>query len=223
MEVPMFNKIVGSSVLVRTVPFAAFAALTLFQRRPGDAAQYWIYTLQTIVGVWLLWLVRHHIKELKWNVSWESVAVGVAVFVIWVGADGYYPMMAERSGRFNPATTFGAGSAMAAIFIGVKLIGFSLVVPPLEEVFYRSFLYRYLIKSDFLKIPLTRFQLGAFVVAGIVFGIGHYEWLPGIVCAFAYQGLVIRKGRLGDAITAHSITNFLLALWIINSQAYHFW
>jgi len=118
---------------------------------------------------------------------------------------------------------YGAGSFMAVFFIAVRAAGSSLVVPPLEEVFYRSFLYRYLIKSDFLKIPLERFQWRAFLVAGLVFGLGHYEWLPGILCAFAYQGLVCRKDRLGDAITAHAITNFLLAIWVVSRDAYYFW
>jgi len=35
-----------------------------------------------------------------------------------------------------------------------------------------------------------------------IFGLAHFEWLAGILCAFAYQLLVCRKRRLGDAITA---------------------
>ncbi|MBN1567558.1 MAG: CAAX prenyl protease-related protein [Acidobacteria bacterium] len=219
----MFNKIFTSPVLVRVVPFAAFAALTLLQGRLGDASQYWIYALKTIVGAWLLWLMRPYIKELKWAFSWEAVVVGVAVLVAWIGLDGYYPMFAERSGSFNPVRTFGDGSAMALICIAVRIIGSSLVVPPLEEIFYRSFIYRYLIKSDFIQVPLNRLDWKAFLIAGVIFGIGHYEWLPGILCAFAFQWLVLKKNRLGDAITAHAITNFLLGIWIVARDAYHFW
>jgi CAAX prenyl protease-like protein len=219
----MINKITASPILVRVIPFAAFAALTMLQGRFGDASQYWIYALKTVIGVWLLWLVRSHIKELKWAFSWESVVVGVAVFAAWVGLDGYYPMMSQRSGSFNPTSSYGAGSAMALMFIGVRIIGSSLVVPPLEEIFYRSFIYRYLIKSEFLKIPLNCLDWRAFLITGAVFGISHYEWLPGILCAFAYQWLVLRKNRMGDAITAHAITNFLLGIWIVTRDAYHFW
>ena len=219
----MFNRIVASPVLVRVVPFAAFVILTLLQGQFGEASQYWLYALKTVVGAWLLWLVRSQVKEMKWNLSWEAVVVGVGVFLVWVGLDGFYPMIGERTGSFNPIHTYGSGSALAVLFIAVRTIGSSLVVPPLEEVFYRSLIYRYIIKQDFMSIPLNRFHWRAFVFAGVIFGIGHYEWLPGILCAFAYQGLVIRKNRLGDAITAHAITNFLLALWIIFRPAYHFW
>ena len=219
----MFNKIVASPILVRVIPFAVFAILTMFQGRFGEAAQYWIYALKTIIGAWLLWQVRYYVKEMKWRFSWEAVAVGVGVFIAWVGLDGYYPTLAHRSGTFNPLSTYGAGSAMAMIFVAVRIIGSSLVVPPLEEVFYRSFIYRFLIKSNFLDISLSRFEWRAFLIAGVIFGIGHYEWLPGILCAFAYQWLTIRKGRLGDAMAAHAITNFLLAIWVITRHAYYFW
>lgn len=219
----MFNKIFASPILVRVIPFAAFAALTVCQGWLGDTSQYWIYALKTVVGAWLLWLVRPYVKELRWKLSWEAVAVGVAVFVVWIGLDGYYPMLAERTESFNPNSTYGAGSILAITFMVVRMAGSSLVVPPLEEIFYRSFIYRYLIKSDFLSVSLGRLDWRAFLIAGAIFGIGHYEWLPGILCAFAYQGLVCRKSRLGDAITAHAVTNFLLGLWVIARGAYQFW
>ncbi len=223
MKFPMFNKIFSSPVLARAIPFAAFAVLTMVQGCFGDTPQYWIYALKTAIGAWLLWMVRPYVQEMRWKFSWEAAVVGVAVFLAWVGLEGHYPMLAQRTGSFNPQHTYGTGSVMAATFLAVRTIGSSLVVPPLEEIFYRSFIYRYLIESDFLKIPLGRIDWRAFLITGAVFGIGHYEWLPGILCAFAYQGLVCRKNRLGDAITAHAITNFLLALWVIFRPAYYFW
>jgi uncharacterized protein len=219
----MLKKIVKSPLLVRVLPFAIFAALTIFQGSFGEASQYWVYTIKTVLGVWLLWLVRPYIPEMRWNLSWEAVAVGIGVFAAWVGLDGLYPTLSERTGSFNPLKTYGEGSGLAIFFIAARTIGSSLVVPPLEEVFYRSFLYRYLIKADFASLPLNRLNWRAFLLAGVIFGIGHFEWLPGILCAFAYQWLTLRKDRLGDAMTAHAITNFLLALWVIFRPAYSFW
>ena len=39
----------------------------------------------------------------------------------------------------------------------------------------------------------------------------------------AAAGLVLWKGRLGDAITAHAVTNFLLGLWVVWKGAWQFW
>jgi uncharacterized protein len=220
----MLNKIFASPILVRVLPFALFAGLTLLQGRFGDSSQYWIYALKTVLGAWILWVVRPCIKEMRWSFSWEAVSAGVLVFLAWVGLEGHYPLLAARAeASFNPLRSYGEGSALAILFIAIRVLGSSFVVPPLEEVFYRSFLYRYFIKSDFLKIPLGRLEWRAFIIIGLVFGLGHYEWLPGILCAFVYQGLVCRKDRLGDAITAHCITNFLLALWVIVRGDYIYW
>jgi len=209
--------------LVRIVPFVAFAILTLTQGWFGETGAYWIYALKTIIGAWLVWIVWAHVKEMRWNFSWEAIVAGVVVFIAWVGLDGLYPMLSDRAATFNPLESYGGGNAIAWTFIAVRILGSSLVVPMLEEVFYRSFLYRIFIKSDFLNAPLNSFNWFAFIIVCAGFGIAHHEWLPGIICAVVYQGLVIRKGRLGDAITAHAITNFLLGVWVVAQSAYHFW
>jgi CAAX prenyl protease-like protein len=108
--------------------------------------------------------------------------------------------------------------------VGVCDVGGStIVVPPLEEVFYRSFLYRYIIKVDFQAVPVGAFHWMAFGVTSVFFGVSHYEWLAGILCGFAYQGLVCWKKRLGDAMTAHAITNLLLGIWVVWKGAWNFW
>jgi CAAX prenyl protease-like protein len=108
-------------------------------------------------------------------------------------------------------------------FIGIRLIGSTLVVPALEEVFYRSFLYRWIIDPQFERVPIGLFRWGAFQFTSIIFGLEHREWLSGILCGFVYQGLVCRRKRLGDAMTAHAITNFLLGIWVLWKGAWHFW
>jgi uncharacterized protein len=218
----LLRKMLDSPAFVRVFPFAVFAAATLAQSRFGEAPLYWIYALKTVIGACLLWLLRSRIKEMRLNISWEAVAVGVAVFGLWIGLDGCYPTF-QKSESFNPVRAFGQGSILSLLFIAVRIAGSSLVVPFLEEVFYRSFLYRFVIQSRFWKLPLGQFDLRSFIVTAVVFGVGHFEWLPGILCAFAYQGLVCRKRRLGDAICAHAVTNLLLGIWVVFRGAYHFW
>ena len=57
----------------------------------------------------------------------------------------------------------------------------------------------------------------------IIFGVVHREWLAGILCGAAYQWLVLRRGHLGDAMTAHAISNLLLGIWVAYKGAWHFW
>ncbi len=87
----------------------------------------------------------------------------------------------------------------------------------------RRCLNRFVILREFNSVPFNKFELKAFVIVGVLFGLEHFEWLPGILCAFAYQALVTRKNRLGDAVTAHSITNLLLGIWVVWRHAWYFW
>lgn len=225
------SKLRASPVGVRIAPFLIFYLLTIGQGRFGEEARYWFYFAKTVVGAWLIFVIWKWVKELEWRFTWEALAAGIAVFVLWVGLDpflvelgweGSYPKFGGGQ-DWNPHAQFGADSAWAWFFIVTRIAGSSLVVPVLEELFYRSFLYRYLVQPDFQKVSMKHFGWWPFLLTAVIFASTHYEWLAAMLCAFVYQGLVIWKGRLGDAITAHAITNFLLGLWVVYKGAWHFW
>ena len=215
-----------SPEFARVAPFVIFVVLTAGQGWFGEPSRYWMYLVKTLAGAWLVWEMRRVVPEVRWAFSWEAVAVGIAIFVVWVGLDPFVPkntMFFKPSAMWNPNDQFGEGSALAWFYIVVRILGSSIIVPPIEETFYRSFLYRYIIKYDFQKVALGHFDGVAFVIVAFLFGGMHFEWLAGIICGLAYQWLVVRKGRLGDAMLAHGITNFLLGVWIVWKNAWGFW
>jgi len=234
----LIQQLSTSPVSLRVIPFLVFVLPLFFQGALGAGSAFWVYAARTAVGVGLIWWMWPRVRELRWAVSWEAIGIGIAIFVVWVGLDPYVPSLGSilsfiglGSGSpgeapepgWNPFAVYGDGSPLAWCFIGVRLLGSTFVVPPLEEVFYRSFLYRYLVRQDFLVMPLGEFRWSSFVIVSAVFGLAHNEWLAGILCGAAYQGLVVRKGRLGDALTAHAITNFLLGCWVVGRGAWNFW
>ena len=234
----MITPITGSPLAIRVAPYAVFLALTLCQGSFAEGSQYWFYLAKTMAGAGMLWMARPFIQEMRWKWSWEGWTVGVIVFTLWVSLDACYPKLDELGARlglvpakdpanlaaaeWNPPAYFGGGT-LAWLFIGIRIAGSSLVVPPLEEVFFRSFLYRYLAAKNFTMVPLGRFHLGPFLMGAVVFGLGHNQWLAGILCGLIYQGLVCWKGRLGEVILAHAVTNFLLGFWVVWRGAWHFW
>jgi len=234
----MLDEVKKSPLLARVVPFVVFLLITVtFQSGSGETSRYWWYLVKTVVGAWLVWECRHAVTELKWEFSWEAVVVGVLVFGIWVGLDPYYPKQDELMFRlgfgedpakkpvviWNPFVAFGAGSAMGWFFVVVRTVGSTALVPMLEEVFYRSFLYRYMISPEFERVPLNRLHWVSMALTCGVFAFTHHQWLAGILCGVAYQGLVLRKNRIGDAMTAHAITNLLLAIWVVARGDWIFW
>jgi CAAX prenyl protease-like protein len=212
-----------SPATLRVAPFLVFLALTACQGKFGTASAYWFYFAKTMTGAWLVWEVRPFVSEMRWAVSWEAVVTGVAIFAVWVGLDSFYPHLMKGGAGWNPHAQFGENSALAWLMIGTRMLGSTFIVPPLEEVFYRSFLYRYIANQNFLAVPLNKFLPWPFLATAVVFGFSHNEWLAGILCGAAFQGLVLHKNRLGDAMTAHAITNFLLGAWIVWRGAWHFW
>ena len=216
------KKFESSPELARIAPFAVYALFTFLQGE-GDF-RYWSYIIKTAVAIWILWEVRPFVPEMRWAVSWEAVAVGIAIFVIWVGMEGYYPPLSDVGPGASPFEHFGNRVGLAWCYVLIHLLGMTFVVPPAEELFYRSFLYRYFVKIDFRAMPFNQFHALSFFVTSIIFGLMHPDsWLPGIICGLAYQWLVIRKNRLGDAMTAHGITNLLLGLWILWKHQWSFW
>jgi len=222
--------LIQSPIGARVAPFLLFIVLTFAQGAFGPGGQYWLYAAKTILAVCLLWAVRRQLKELEWRLSWEAVVVGVLVFWLWVRLDDLfiqvgisYPKMKLPAAEWNPHVHFGQGAALAWFFIGVRILGSSLVVPPLQEIFFRSFLYRYVARVDFQSVPLGTFLWMPFLLTSVVFGLEHREWLAGILGGVLYQGLVCRKKRLGDAVTAHAITNLLLGVWVVWKGQWIYW
>jgi len=226
----------GSPAAARVTPFVIFLLLTGCQGQFGEASRYWFYFAKTLVGIWLIWEMFPLVAEIRWAFSWEAVVVGIGVFALWVGISGSWTTQdtlwvkvglshasTKAATPWDPLVQFPGNAALAWLFILTRILGSTLVVPPLEEAFYRSFLYRYIVKPDFMSVPFKQFSPMAFIATACVFGLSHNEWIAGILCGAAYQWLVIRKNRLGDAMTAHAITNFLLGVWVVSRGAWNFW
>lgn len=227
------ESIKSSPVAVRVAPFAIFLGLTAAQGWFGEEGRYWVYFLKTVAGAWMIWEVRPFIAEMKWAFSVPAVLAGIFVFVLWIGLQDFLRVLGLNPAAavmkdtgatpWNPHFAFAGAPALAWFFIVVRIVGSSLVVPPLEEVFFRSFLYRYIEKTDFQSVALGGFYPLSFLITSIGFGFEHHEWMAGVLCGFVYQGLVCWKKRLGDAMTAHAITNFLLGLYVVGRGEWKFW
>lgn len=220
------EKLSASPIHARVVPYVLILVLTTLQDSFGEEARYWIYFGKMIVGAWCIWEMRSLVPEMKWAFSFEAVIAGIAVAAIWIFLDPYYPkfeLLFKMGEPWNPFKQFGDGSGRSWFFFWVRTLGSAIIIPPLEEVFYRSFLYRYCVRTDFLNMPFSRFHPTSFIVISLLFGLVHFQWIGGVLCGMIFQALVIRKNRLGDAMLAHGITNFLLGLWIYWKGDWKFW
>ena len=157
-----------------------------------------------------------------------GLLAGVLVTVLWIVPEcsdfyrtwfcwplGSLPAASSAPSPYDPAV---CGWALTI----AKLVGSAFVIAPVEEVFFRSFLYRWLQKRDFLSVPLARFNLSAFLWTVFLFTLEHDRPLAAALAGALYGFAAIRFGLAG-AVTAHVTTNLLLALHVIFSRSWSFW
>ena len=97
------------------------------------------------------------------------------------------------------------------------------MIAVIEEFFWRGFLMRWMVKSDFISVDPLRITRLFLIISAVVFGLEHSRWFVGIVAGLAYGWLYCRKGDLVAVAVAHVTTNFLLGLYVLATGAYQFW
>ena len=221
MERPTCQKLPGLS---HYLPFAVFIVLTWLPseipRTVLPGAGFIFYAVKTIVTAYLLWRFRKYYLELSFKFHWSAPLAGILIIVAWVGLDGYYPLLGTRIG-FDPSQTSDHIIRVSVVFM--RLSGAVLVVPIMEELFFRSWMARWIIEPDFSKVALGKFTWPSLLITTTLFALGHHEWLPGILAGLVFHGYVLWKKRLGDAIMAHAVANLALGIYVLKTQRWEFW
>ena len=219
------------AALVRLLPFAAFmAVLALRGMAPDDGSwgfdARWLYGLNLVVvgGMLLAW--RREYGELAWQnrptlaEAAGAVAVGLAVFVLWIRLDAPWMQIGEPTAGFVPVDAQGR---LEAPLIALRLLGAALLVPVMEELFWRSFLMRWLQAPVFEGVDPRQVGVKALVLSTFVFMLAHPLWLAAIIAGLAYALLYRRSGKLWTAVIAHAVTNGALGLWVAQTGQWQFW
>ena len=147
------------------------------------------------------------------------MAAGVLVLVLWLNLDAGWMTVGQSAG-YDPRGPGGAVDWPLAI---VRLLGAALVVPVMEELFWRSFLLRWIDAPDFLNTSHKKIKYRGFIVSVLLFGIEHNLWFAGVVAGVVYSLLYMRRGNLWSAIVAHAVTNGILGVFIIYTGQWTYW
>jgi hypothetical protein len=200
-------------------PFAVFALFTI-AASVTPLPKGLVYPLKTILtAICLVWAWKGFKEEIHFRFSGTAVLAGILVVVLWIALDPLYPHIGGS--EFNPYQE-AQGSAVYLV-IAFRLAGASLVVPVMEEVFWRSFALRFIVRADFQSIPLGQFSWYSFIVITLLFGFEHHRWLAGILAGAVYAALLYRSKNLFDPILSHAVTNFLLGIYVLSTQNWSFW
>lgn len=149
-----------------------------------------------------------------------STLWGLAVFFLWINMDWTAGSIGAAAG-YNPLNSESPG--MKAALIAFRVFGAVIVVPIMEELFWRSFLLRYIIDSKFMGVQIGHFTFPSFLISSILFGLEHSFIFAGIMAGIAYNLLLYRTKSIACCIVSHSVTNLALAIYVLLTGKWHFW
>lgn len=218
-----------SPIFVRCLPFGLYILLLVLEGMlPGWVPDFdvrWLYPVKAgLVALALVVLWRHYTELKSWSLSFGhvflSLAVGLLVLVLWVNLDAGWMLMGEMGKGYNPTQETGQIDWMLVAF---RIAGAALVVPIMEELFWRSFLQRWVQNPDFLALNPAQIGLKALLIASALFAIEHVQWLAGLIAGLAYGWLYIRTRNLWAPILAHAVTNGGLGIYVVATGQWSFW
>lgn len=219
------------AALLRIIPFAAFmAVLALRGVAPADFSwgfdTRWLYGLNlVVVGGLLAYGWRDYGELSRQNLPTPGEAavaagVGLVVFGLWIVLTAPWMQIGE------PAAAFRGVDAQGRLdwpLIAVRWLGATLLVPVMEELFWRSFVMRWIEQPIFEGVQPRRVGLKAIGLSTFAFMLVHTLWLGAIVAGLAFALLYRRSGKLWTAVIAHAVTNGALGVYVVTTGRWEFW
>jgi uncharacterized protein len=215
------------ATLAYVTPFLVFVGIMglgqLLPIPPGVS-----YLLRFSLVLLVLLVFSGPVITLKSTRPWYSVAIGIAVFVIWILPDVLFGY--RRHWLFDNALTGSAVSSLpdtlkfSPAFVALRALSSTALVPVVEELFWRAWLMRWLIHKNFQKVPLGAYEPSAFWIVAVLFAAEHGPyWEVGLAAGIIYNWWMVRTRSLGDCILAHAVTNGVLAIYVVAAGHWEYW
>jgi len=157
-----------------------------------------------------------------------SIVLGIAVCVLWIAPDLLAPGWRDHIVFQNSITghlkTSIPPAELTPFMLVLRTMRAALLVPIIEELFWRGWLARWLQDQDFERVPLGTFTPMAFWATALLFAAEHGPfWEVGLACGIIYNWWMSRTRSLGDLILVHGVTNLALSAYVIVTQRWAYW
>ncbi|MEZ5854273.1 MAG: exosortase E/protease, VPEID-CTERM system [Hyphomicrobiaceae bacterium] len=168
------------------------------------------YVLKVIAVAAALFLCRKSYARWNGKVSLIALGAGIAVGAVWIATAPRTP-----AGHHLGLWLAHIGPLFAGIWLVIRGVATIVLVPIAEELAFRSYAYRRLISARIETVSLTRWSPLALAVSSLVFGLLHDRWLAAALSGAVFALVMLRKGRVADAIVAHAAANAVIFLWAL--------
>jgi CAAX prenyl protease-like protein len=189
----------------------------------------WAYPARTLAVLVTLLAVSRPVLDFRVRSVPGSIILGLVVFAVWIAPETLVPGWRQHwlfsnsvMGRADGAAS--APHAISAVFIFFRAAGSALLVPVVEELFWRAFLMRWLVNHQFWTVPLGHYVRPAFWLTVLLFAVEHGpHWEVGLAAGAAYGWWMVKTRSLGDCILAHAVTNAALAAYVLTAGKWEYW
>ena len=159
-----------------------------------------------------------------------STTIGILAFFLWIAPEAVFSGY-RNLGLFSNSIIGHVHSSLSAAEIhdpwvlAWRAARAVLIVPIVEELFWRGWLMRWLIDSrNFQSVPLGAFSWTSFWIVAVLFASEHGSfWDVGLLAGIVYNWWMIRTRNLWDCIIAHAVTNGILAAYVIGAGQWQYW
>ena len=170
-------------------------------------------------------IVQRATRVTRWA---PSVALGLGVCAVWVAPDALIPGWRDHIWFQNVVMGRVAVTIppieLTWLMLVLRTIRAALLVPVIEELFWRGWLPRWLQSPRFDRVPLGQYTPFAFWATAVLFAAEHGPfWEVGLVCGIAYNWWMRRTRSLGDLVLAHGVTSLALSIYVVATERWMFW
>jgi CAAX prenyl protease-like protein len=178
----------------------------------------WWYGLRVVAGALVLWRLKHELPTARWAPAWPPVALGVAVFAMWLAL-----VPVPDAAPAALAMLDAAPPTWRLTWIVMRVVGSVLLIPLVEELAFRGYLLRRLQATTFTDVPLSHWAWGPVLISSLAFGMLHQHWLPGLLTGIVFAYAQVRRGSIADAVVAHAVANALIAATVLFTDRWDLW
>jgi uncharacterized protein len=209
-------------------PFLTFIAMLAIQKNLAFLGD-WEYAVRVVIVGASIWFFSRRVLDFKVRYWAGSLGIGVAAFLLWIAPDTLFPgwrqhWLFTNSIMGEVRVSLSAEQLSSPLLLLFRTISAAMMVPVLEELFWRAWMLRWLVKTDFESLPMGSADRQSFWIVAALFAVEHGPyWEVGLLTGMMWNWWMMRTKSLGDLIFVHAVTNLILSLYVIWSKQWHFW
>ncbi len=158
-----------------------------------------------------------------------SIVLGLAVCALWVAPDQLVPgwrshWLFQNSITGSIKNSIAPADLANPLVVSLRIVRATLLVPILEELFWRGWLPRWIVNPDWQRAEPGKYTTMAFVASSLLFAAEHGPyWEVGLACGLIYNWWYWKTKSLGDIVLVHAVTNGALSAFVFVTGKYEYW